>query len=160
MVEIEVVRKEARDARILEGKKRKWEILQGGNSSGHTRNRCLKKVKQEKVREACGRAYAIKDAEPQGPNVVTGTFLLNNRYAFVLFDSSFDRSFMDTRFSVMLDINLIKIRASYEVELVDGRVASTNSFLKGYTLNLVNHIFESDLMSIKLYTFDVIIGMD
>ncbi|GKF59467.1 reverse transcriptase domain-containing protein [Tanacetum coccineum] len=38
---------------------------------GHTRNRCPKKVKQEEVREVCGRAYAIKDAEPKGPNVVT-----------------------------------------------------------------------------------------
>ncbi|GKB33421.1 putative reverse transcriptase domain-containing protein [Tanacetum coccineum] len=39
---------------------------------GHTRNRCPKKVKQEEVGEVCGRAYAIKDAEPQGLNVVTG----------------------------------------------------------------------------------------
>ncbi|GJU32073.1 ribonuclease H-like domain-containing protein [Tanacetum coccineum] len=38
---------------------------------GHTRNRCSKKVKQEEVKEVHGRAYAIKDAEPQGPNVVT-----------------------------------------------------------------------------------------
>ncbi|GKA27350.1 putative reverse transcriptase domain-containing protein [Tanacetum coccineum] len=38
---------------------------------GHTRNRCPRKVKQVEVREACGRAYAIKDAEPKGPNVVT-----------------------------------------------------------------------------------------
>ncbi|GJR75496.1 putative reverse transcriptase domain-containing protein [Tanacetum coccineum] len=35
---------------------------------GHTRNRCPKKVKQEEVGEVRGRAYAIKDAEPQGPN--------------------------------------------------------------------------------------------
>nr|GEY57857.1 putative reverse transcriptase domain-containing protein [Tanacetum cinerariifolium] len=88
---------------------------------GHTRNRCPKKVKQDEVREARGRAYAIKDAEPQGPNVVTGKFLLNNRYDFVLFDSGSDRSFVDTRFSVILDINPIKIRASYEVELADGK---------------------------------------
>ncbi|GJX13217.1 putative reverse transcriptase domain-containing protein [Tanacetum coccineum] len=71
---------------------------------GHTRNRCPKKVKQEEVGEVCGRAYAIKDAEPKGPNVVTGTFLLNNRYAFVLFDSGSDRSFVNTRFSSLLDI--------------------------------------------------------
>nr|GEX63729.1 hypothetical protein [Tanacetum cinerariifolium] len=32
---------------------------------GQTRNRCPKKVKQEEVKEARGRAYAIKDAEPQ-----------------------------------------------------------------------------------------------
>ncbi|GKA11601.1 putative reverse transcriptase domain-containing protein [Tanacetum coccineum] len=38
---------------------------------GHTRNRCPKKVKQEETEEVYGRAYAIKDAEPQGLNVVT-----------------------------------------------------------------------------------------
>ncbi|GKB84245.1 putative reverse transcriptase domain-containing protein, partial [Tanacetum coccineum] len=212
---------QARDERILEGKKRKWESFQSRNSSGkgnqrdnscqtlqnnqrqgnaramvtaptdgklplcercftrhvganalpilpcydcgeqgHTRNRCPRKVKQEEVGEVHGRAYAIKDAEPKGLNVVTGTFMLNNRYAFVLFDSGSDRSFMDTRFSSILDIDPVKIGASYEVELADGRVVSTNTVLKGCTLNLVNHVFEIDLMPIKLGTFDVIISMD
>nr|GFA96855.1 reverse transcriptase domain-containing protein [Tanacetum cinerariifolium] len=50
--------------------------------------------------------------------------------------------------------------ASYEVELADGRVDSTNTVLKGSTLNLVNHIFEIDLMLIELGTFDVVNGMD
>ncbi|GJS46536.1 putative reverse transcriptase domain-containing protein [Tanacetum coccineum] len=127
---------------------------------GHTRNRCPKKIKQEEVGEVCGRAYAIKDAKPQGPNVVTGTFLLNNRYAFVLFDSGFDRSFVDTRFSSMLDIDPVKIGASYEVELADGRVVSVNTILKGCTLNLVNHVFKIGLMPIELSMFDVIISMD
>nr|GFD21654.1 hypothetical protein [Tanacetum cinerariifolium] len=108
---------------------------------GHTRNRCLRKVKQEEVKEVHGRAYAIKDIEPKGSNVVTGTFLLNNLYAFVLFDLGSNRSFVDTRFSSMLNIDPVKIRASYEVELADGRVVSTNIVLKGGTLNLVNHIF-------------------
>nr|GEY98540.1 hypothetical protein [Tanacetum cinerariifolium] len=89
---------------------------------GHTRNQCPKKVKQEEVREVCGRAYAIKDAKPKGPKLVTGTFLLNNRYAFVLSGSGSDKSFVDTRFSSMFNIDPVKIRASYEVELVDGRV--------------------------------------
>ncbi|GKA15901.1 putative reverse transcriptase domain-containing protein [Tanacetum coccineum] len=67
---------------------------------GHTRNRCLKKVKQEEVGEVCGRAYAIKDTEPKGS----------------------DRSFVSTRYSSLLDIKPIKIEDSYEVELADGRV--------------------------------------
>ncbi|GJT50679.1 putative reverse transcriptase domain-containing protein [Tanacetum coccineum] len=137
---------QARNERILEGKKRKI-----------TKS---KKVKQEEVREVRGRAYAIKDAEPKGLNVVTGTFLLNNRYAYVLFDSGSDRSFVNTRFSSLLDIKPIKIEGSYEVELADGRIVSTNTILKGYTLSLINHIFEIDLMPIELGTFDVIIGMD
>ncbi|GKE57046.1 putative reverse transcriptase domain-containing protein [Tanacetum coccineum] len=99
---------------------------------GHTRNRCPKKVKQEEVGEVCSRAYAIKDAEPKGPNVVTGTFLLNNQYASILFDLGSDRSFVNTRFSLLLDIKPIKIEDSNEVELADG----------------------------KLGAFDVIIGMD
>nr|GFB02721.1 DNA/RNA polymerases superfamily protein [Tanacetum cinerariifolium] len=37
---------------------------------------------------------------------------------------------------------------------------STNTVLKGCTFNLVNHLFEIDLMPIELGTFDVIIGMD
>ncbi|GKE21015.1 putative reverse transcriptase domain-containing protein [Tanacetum coccineum] len=130
------------------------------DEQGHTRNRCPRKVKQEETREVRGRAYAIKDAEPQGPNVVTGTFLLNNRYASVLFDSGSDRSFLDTRFSSKLNIDPVRIGASYEVELADGRVVSTNTVLKGCTLNLVNHIFKINLMPIELGTFDVFIGID
>nr|GEW60225.1 hypothetical protein [Tanacetum cinerariifolium] len=88
---------------------------------GPTKNRCRKKVKKKEVREVHGRDYAIKDAEPQGLNVLTGTILLNKHYAFVLFDSGSERSFVDTRFSTMLDIDPIKIGTSYEVELADGR---------------------------------------
>ncbi|GKB54279.1 putative reverse transcriptase domain-containing protein [Tanacetum coccineum] len=130
------------------------------DEQGHTRNRYPKKVKQEEVGEVCGRAYAIKDAEPKGPNVVTGMFLLNNRYASILFDSGSDRSFVNTRFSSLLDINPIKIEDSYEVELADGRLVSTNTVLNSCTLNLVNHIFKIDIILIELGTFDVIIGMD
>ncbi|GKF03353.1 hypothetical protein Tco_0030276, partial [Tanacetum coccineum] len=137
----------AREERIAEGNKRKWESSQGGNNinnqnnnrdntrhnqqnnqrqgnvramttapaeqggyagnkplcnrcrkhhfgycKGHTRNYCPKR-KDPQGEEARGRAYVIKDTEKQqGPNVVTGTFLLNNRYATVLFDSGSDKS--------------------------------------------------------------------
>ncbi|GJX10412.1 putative reverse transcriptase domain-containing protein [Tanacetum coccineum] len=127
---------------------------------GHTRNRCSKTVKQEEVGDVHGGAYAIKDAEPKGPNVVTSTFLLNNRYALVLFDSGAERSFVNTSFSSLLDIKPIKIKDRYEVELADGRVVSTNTILKGCTLSLVNHVFKIYLMSIELGTFDIIINMD
>ncbi|GJS54372.1 putative reverse transcriptase domain-containing protein [Tanacetum coccineum] len=124
------------------------------------KSRYCKEKNVATVGEVRGQAYVIKDAKPKGPNVVTGTFLLNNYYAFVLFDSGSDRSFMDTRFSFMLDIDPVKIGASYEVELADGRVASTYTILKGCTLNLVNLVFEIDLILIERGMFDVIISMD
>ncbi|GKF48868.1 putative reverse transcriptase domain-containing protein, partial [Tanacetum coccineum] len=46
-------------------------------------------------------------------NVVTGTFLLNNRYASILFDTGADRSFISTAFSSLID--------GYDVELADDK---------------------------------------
>nr|GEU81931.1 hypothetical protein [Tanacetum cinerariifolium] len=127
---------------------------------GNTRNHCLKKDNPQ-GEEARGQADVIKEAEKnQGPNTITGTFLLNNHYATVLFDSGSDKSFMNTSFSHLIDINPVKLNTSYEVELADGRVSSTNIVLRGCTLNLVNHLFKINLMPIELGTFDVVIGMD
>nr|GFA58535.1 hypothetical protein [Tanacetum cinerariifolium] len=100
---------------------------------------------------ASGQAYVIRDAEHnQGPDVVTGTFLLNNRYATMLFDSRADKSFVDIKFSHLIDIKPVKLNSSYEVELADEKVVSTNSVLRGCTLNLLDHLFDIDLMSIEL----------
>nr|GEU65642.1 putative reverse transcriptase domain-containing protein [Tanacetum cinerariifolium] len=111
--------------------------------------------------KARGRVYVIKEADKnQGPNVVMGTFLLNNGCATVLFYSGSHESFVNTSFSHLLDIDPVRLDTSYEVKLADGRVASTNIVLKGCTINLVNHLFKIDLMPIELGTFDVIIGMD
>ncbi|GKB56209.1 putative reverse transcriptase domain-containing protein [Tanacetum coccineum] len=110
---------------------------------------------------ATGRAYALRDVEQgQGLNVFTGTFLLNNRYARVLFDSGSDKSFINSGFSHLIDIKLVRLNISYEVELADGELVSTNTILRGCTLNLLNQMFEVNLMPIELGTFDVIISMD
>ncbi|GJR30355.1 putative reverse transcriptase domain-containing protein [Tanacetum coccineum] len=110
---------------------------------------------------ATGRAYVIKDADKaQGPNIVTGMFLVNNRYASVLFDSGSDMSFVNISFSHLIDIKPVKVNNSYEVELANGKIASTNIVLRDCVLSLVHHLFEIDLMPIKLGLFDVIVGMD
>nr|GEW12109.1 putative reverse transcriptase domain-containing protein [Tanacetum cinerariifolium] len=110
---------------------------------------------------AHGQAYALRDGDKNlGPNVVTGTFLLNNRYARVLFDSGYDKRFVNVNFSRLIDIEPVKVDHSYEVELDNGRVVSTNTILRGCALNLVNQLFEIDLMPNELVTFDVIIRMD
>nr|GEX60358.1 putative reverse transcriptase domain-containing protein [Tanacetum cinerariifolium] len=54
----------------------------------------------------------------------------------------------------------VKLNSSYEVELANGKVVSTNTVLRGCTLNLLDHLFDIDLMPIELGTFDVIVGMD
>ncbi|GKB12164.1 putative reverse transcriptase domain-containing protein, partial [Tanacetum coccineum] len=93
-------------------------------------------------------------------NVVTGTFLLNNCYASMLFDSGADRSFVSTTFSALLDVTPTTLDTSYAVELADGRISETNIVLRGCTLGLLGHPFDIDLMPVELGSFDVIIGMD
>ncbi|GJQ96545.1 putative reverse transcriptase domain-containing protein [Tanacetum coccineum] len=56
-----------------------------------------------RVLDARGKAYILGggDANP-GSNTVTGTFLLNDHQAYMLFDSGADRSFISNTFSAML----------------------------------------------------------
>ncbi|GJX89802.1 putative reverse transcriptase domain-containing protein [Tanacetum coccineum] len=93
-------------------------------------------------------------------NVVTGTFLLNNHYASMLFDSGADRSFVSSTFSVVHDVIPSTLDVSYAIELADGRITKTNTVLRGCTLGLLGHPFNIDLMPVELGIFDVIIGMD
>ncbi|GJY57184.1 putative reverse transcriptase domain-containing protein [Tanacetum coccineum] len=137
---------------------------------GHYRSDCPKLKDQNRgnkdgnkngVGEARGKAYVLGggDANPDS-NVVKGTFLLNNHYAFILFDSGADRSFVSTTFSALLDITPDTLDVSYAVELVDGRISETNTMLRGCMLGLLGHPFNIDLMPVELGSFDAIIGMD
>nr|GEU55559.1 hypothetical protein [Tanacetum cinerariifolium] len=50
----------------------------------------------------------------------------------------------------LIDIKPVKLNKSYEVELSNEKVVSTNSVLRGCTLNLLDHLFDIDLMPIEL----------
>ncbi|GKC70452.1 putative reverse transcriptase domain-containing protein [Tanacetum coccineum] len=66
------------------------------------------------------RAYAVGIARTNpNSNVVTGTFLLNNRHASILFDTGADRSFVSTAFSSLIDIIPTTLDHGYDVELAD-----------------------------------------
>ncbi|GKC42754.1 putative reverse transcriptase domain-containing protein [Tanacetum coccineum] len=83
------------------------------------------------------RAYVVRNDERNpNSNVVTGTFLLNNRYASILFDTGGDRSFVSTAFSSLIDIIPTTLDYSINVKLAD------------------------DLMPIEMGSFDIIIAMD
>nr|GEW71508.1 hypothetical protein [Tanacetum cinerariifolium] len=108
-------------------------------ATGHFKRDCPKLMNKDGEKwNAPGWLYAVGNAEKRenasrdpDSNVVTGTFLLNNRYASILFDTGADRSFISTAFSSLIDIVLTPLGNSYDVELAD-----------------------------ELGSFDVIIGMD
>nr|GEY29953.1 hypothetical protein [Tanacetum cinerariifolium] len=97
---------------------------------GHFKRDCPKlKNKDGGNGNAQGWVYAVGNAERNGnaagnpdSNVVTGTFLLNNRYASILFDTNADRSFVSTKFSSLIDIIPTPLDNHYDVELADGKI--------------------------------------
>ncbi|GKE34516.1 putative reverse transcriptase domain-containing protein [Tanacetum coccineum] len=137
-------------------------------ASGHFKRDCPKlKNKDGGNGNAQGWVYAVGNAEKNrnssrnlGSNVVTGTFLLNNRYASILFDTGADRSFIATAFSSLINIAPTLLENSYDVELADGKIVKIDTIVRGCTLNFLNHPFNVDLMPVELGSFDVIIGMD
>ncbi|GKC06003.1 putative reverse transcriptase domain-containing protein [Tanacetum coccineum] len=136
-------------------------------AQGHFKRECTK-LKNNNNRgnpagnvNALAKVYAVGHAgtNPES-NVVTGTFLLNNSYASILFDTSADRSFVSTAFNPQIDITPTVLDHYYDVELADGGIIGLNTIFRGYTLNILNHPFNIDLMPVELGSFDSIIGID
>nr|GEW21726.1 hypothetical protein [Tanacetum cinerariifolium] len=93
-------------------------------------------------------------------NIITGTFLLNNCYASILFDTGADMSFVSTEFGSQIDITPTAYDYYYDVELADEKIIGINTIIRGCTLNLLKHPFNVDLMPVELDSFKVIIGRD
>nr|GEW24233.1 putative reverse transcriptase domain-containing protein [Tanacetum cinerariifolium] len=78
----------------------------------------------------------------------------------VLFDSGAERSFVPIEFTPFINISPVALNTSYDVELADEKIVSTNTVLCGCTLALFSHMFKIDLLPTRLGSFDVIVGMD
>ncbi|GJS86366.1 reverse transcriptase domain-containing protein [Tanacetum coccineum] len=93
------------------------------NEKGHRKRDCSKLKKNGQCGNNHGAVYKLGAVDAQqDPKVITGTFLLNNRYATALFDSGADKSFVSTNFSTLIDIEPVELDTCYEVELADGKV--------------------------------------
>ncbi|GKA14736.1 putative reverse transcriptase domain-containing protein [Tanacetum coccineum] len=101
-----------------------------------------------------------KSAREPDANVVTGTFLLNNHYASILFDTGADRSFISTAFSSLINIAPTSLENCYDVELADGKLVAINTIIRGCTLNFLDHPFNIDLMPVELGSFRTSLSQD
>ncbi|KAI3762516.1 hypothetical protein L1987_52946 [Smallanthus sonchifolius] len=106
---------------------------------GHYSRDCLKDVKCQKART---RAYAVTEEEARGnPDVVSGTFLVNDECAAILFDSGASKSFISNAFSCKLDSTVFQVTEDCIIE-IEG------------------HKFPSRLFLLTLGGFDIVLGMD
>ncbi|GJZ29775.1 putative reverse transcriptase domain-containing protein [Tanacetum coccineum] len=111
--------------------------------------------------QARGRAFMLGAEEArQDPNIVTGTFTLNNHFATTLFDSGADYSFVSTTFIPLLGIEPSELGFRYEIEIASGQLVEIDKVIKGCKLEIKGHVFDIDLIPFGHGSFDVIIGMD
>ncbi|GJY17827.1 putative reverse transcriptase domain-containing protein [Tanacetum coccineum] len=95
--------------------------LRSQNRGNQARNKSGNKTgNQTGGNGVTAKAYAIGGGGTNpDSNVVTGTFLLNNCYVTMLFDSGADRSFVSSTFSALLNAAPSTLDNSYVVELAD-----------------------------------------
>ncbi|GJS21704.1 putative reverse transcriptase domain-containing protein [Tanacetum coccineum] len=123
------------------------------NTGGHGR--------ETKGNPARGRAFMLGAEEArQDPNIVTGTFTLNNHFVTTLFDSGADYSFVSTTFIPLLGLEPSDLGFRYEIEIANGQLVEIDKVIKGCKLEIEGHVFDIDLIPFEHGRFDVIIGMD
>ncbi|GJW25464.1 reverse transcriptase domain-containing protein [Tanacetum coccineum] len=95
-------------------------------AQGHFKKECprLKNNKGNRGNQAGNdrapaKVYVVGNAGANPDNVVAGTFLLNNRDAYILFDTGADRSFVSTAFSSQIDITPSTLDHYYDVGTCD-----------------------------------------
>ncbi|GKA51353.1 putative reverse transcriptase domain-containing protein [Tanacetum coccineum] len=80
---------------------------------------------------ARGRAFMLGAEEAlQDPNIVTGTFTLNNHYAITLLESGADYTFVSTTFIPLLGIEPSDLGFSFEIEIASGQLEEIDKVLR------------------------------
>ncbi|GJT35467.1 putative reverse transcriptase domain-containing protein [Tanacetum coccineum] len=147
-------------------------------SSDHLRNTCPKlnrapgqagnrlalkgnRNTQNNRNQARGRAFSANAVDAlQDPNVVTGTFSLNDHFATVLFDYGVDFNFISTKFAPLLNVKPSIVRPGYVIEVANGNKEEVDRIIHDCKLELGNSFFTIDLIPLGHGSFDVIVGMD
>ncbi|MFS7976835.1 putative nucleotidyltransferase, Ribonuclease H [Helianthus anomalus] len=152
----------SKDHKTVDCKKIKDTTCYNCSEKGHIKSNCpkyAKKTEETKKNNATVFKMDVKEAL-QNDNVVTGTFLVNNVFARVLFDSGADKSFVDQKFCKLLNMPVKTLNLKYEVELADGTIETVSTILDGCEISIKNHSFPLSLFPFKLAGFDIILGMD
>jgi hypothetical protein len=124
---------------------------------------CPKNGKTEKKAEPSkskARAYALtREEAKKKPEMVSGTFLLNNIPASVLFDYVETFSFISATDCTLWNLIVEDIEDAFEVETADGTPVKIDKVVNECT-ELKEHRFPARLFVFSLGGFDVVQGME
>ncbi|GJW20402.1 putative reverse transcriptase domain-containing protein [Tanacetum coccineum] len=110
-----------------------------------------------------GRAYNVNVNAMEAvydPNVIMGTFSLNDHFVTVLFDSRANFSFISTEFAPLLNVRPSIVNPGYVIELADGKKVEVDRIIRDCKLELEGSLFSINFIPLGHRSFDVIMGMD
>ncbi|XP_035838868.1 uncharacterized protein LOC118486492 [Helianthus annuus] len=129
----------------------------------HMRSECpkLKRNDRTQPNQPKGRAFVlIKEEAKTNTDVITGTYLVNDVYARVLFDTGANSCLVSTTFRPYLNQASQNLDHAFTVEMADGSQRKIVDIVKNCKISLNNHVIPIDLMPMELGEFDIVIGMD
>ncbi|KAI3786530.1 hypothetical protein L1987_40280 [Smallanthus sonchifolius] len=119
------------------------------------------KEREQEQQRARTRTYALTEEEARGnPDVVSGTFLVNDEHAAILFDSGASKSFISNAFSHKLDCTINSIVKAFSVQTAVGKYLVVFHVTEDCIIEIEGHKFPSRLFLLTLGGFDIVLGMD
>ncbi|KAJ0939719.1 putative transcription factor interactor and regulator CCHC(Zn) family [Helianthus annuus] len=125
---------------------------------GHIKPNCPKldpSMNNKTTKNARAFVLSVEEAK-MIPDVIAGTFLVNDVFAKVLFDSGANQSFIDTSFCKLLNQPLTKLPQECLVETTNGETIKITEILQGARIEFLNQKFIANLYPMNLAGFDVV----
>ncbi|KAI3704128.1 hypothetical protein L1987_74342 [Smallanthus sonchifolius] len=135
---------------------------------GHLTKNCRKagqsgsgKEREQEQQKARTRTYALTKEEARGnPDVVSGTFLVIDERAAILFDFGASKSFISNAFSRKLDCTVNTIVKAFSVQTAFGKNSAVFQVTEDSIIGIEGHKFPNRLFLLTLGGFDIVLGMD
>ena len=137
---------------------------------GHFSTDCPKKIggtgasgsgAKAEPKKGNARVFVLNTQEAaEVPDAITGTFLVNNTYARVLFDSGANQSFIGHKFCQLLNEPLTQLKQPFQVETASGEQIKITEVLENGHILLAGYAIPVQLLPITLAGFDIVLGMD
>jgi hypothetical protein len=102
--------------------------------------------------------YTTMEDIPEGESVLAGTFVLNDHYAVVLFDSGATHDFVSKACTRKCKLVIEPISAPYMISTLGGQIV-TKQVVVNPPLDLKGRIYKTSLIVLDGQGIDVILGM-
>jgi hypothetical protein len=114
--------------------------------------------RKQKVQVRQGKLnFTTLEELPEGAPIMTGTFLVFNQHALILFDSGASHSFISQKFSAKCHLPFCHTRWSFMIATPGGKVA-TNQLNQSVPIRLGSHIVKTTLLILGFKNVDIILG--